>query len=73
MTICFLLHLLEVKLVLQHEQNLPVWDLELMTEQQCCIGYLKCFSNVSNIVELKLQCIKLLDYGRSLGTFLAVG
>lgn len=71
MIICFVLHLMEVKLVLQHELNLPVWDLEQTTEQQCCIGHLKCFSYVSN-VELKLQWIKLPDYGRSFRIFLAV-
>lgn len=63
---------MEVKLVLQHELNLPVWGLEQTTEQQCCIGHLKRFSYVSNVVELKLQWIKLPDYGRSFGIFLAV-
>lgn len=72
MIICFVLHLMEVKLVLQHELNLPVWDLEQTTEQQCCIGRLKCFSYVSNVVKLKLQWIKLPDYGRSFRIFLAV-
>lgn len=69
MIIFFLLHLTEVKLVLQQKQNLPVWDLELMTEQQCCMEHLKCFSCVSNVVELKLQWIKLPYYDISFGDF----
>lgn len=74
MIICFVLYLMEVKFILQHEQNLPVWDLELMTEQQSCIWHLKCFSYVSNVVELKLQWIKQPDYGKNFGIFfLAVG
>lgn len=74
MIIFSLLHLSEVKLDLQHKQNLPVWDLELMTEQQCCIGHLKCFSYISNVAELKLQWIKLPYYDKSFGIFfLAAG